>query len=335
MQKVRIGDLLLQRELITEAQLQQAISSQQASGAKIGAVLVDLGFIEEDTLLNALAAQLELPYIDLSNYVCHADIVSLLPELHARRFRAIVLEQSSDACLIGMVDPQDIFAQDEISRLLGNAINVALVQETALLRAYELFYDYSEEINRFAEELSYALETGGAVDEEQNALTEIDAPVVKLLHSLFEEAMRLKASDIHIEPMEQTLLIRMRVDGVLQEQQLKERNVVAALIQRLKLMAGLNIAEKRLPQDGRFHMNVQKQHIDVRLATMPVENGEAVVMRLLRRLNDQTSLDDLHMPKAVLNGVRKIVRKPHGMFLVTGPTGSGKKPQLYIVFCMN
>ena len=331
MQKVRIGDLLVERKLISQDQLQEALVTQQRTGVKLGFALVELGFIEEDTLLNTLAKQLQIPFIELQSYDCDPEKVRLLPEMHARRFRAIILEKRSQTLLVGMADPQNIFAYDELQALLGTDIDVALVQEAALLRAFELYYDYSEEINRFAEELSGVLQASGISQEQDTLLADDDSPVVKLLQSLFEEAIRLNASDIHIEPLAESLLIRLRVDGQLQEMRLKERGVVAALIQRLKLMAGLNIAEKRLPQDGRFHMVVNKQAIDVRLATIPAQDGEAVVMRLLRRILDKMSLDDIHMPSEVLSGTRDLIARPHGMFLVTGPTGSGKTTTLYSV----
>ena len=328
-EKVRIGDLLLQRDLISQEQLELAIAEQRSSGVKLGEAVVNLGFVAEHVLLNTLADQLELPFIDLSEYPCQPSIVQMLPETHARRFRALVLADNEHGLLVGMSDPQNIFAIDEISGLLGQTFNLALVEEAALLRTYDLFYDYTGDINRFAEELSGELTDETVANDILGTLGETEAPVAKLLQSLLDEADRLNASDIHIAPSKDSLLIRLRVDGVLQEQVVHEKEVVAALTQRLKLMANLDIADKRLPQDGRLQVKLNQKNLDIRLATMPVENGESVVMRLLRPANDRGTLDSLEMSPVVLQGVRKLMRRSHGMFLVTGPTGSGKTTTLY------
>ncbi len=330
-EKVRIGDLLLRRQLISAQQLELAVAEQQQSGAKLGTVLVDLGFIDEITLLQELAAQLQIAFVDLTVYSCKPELVHRLAEIHARRFRALVLNETASGLLIGMADPQNIFAVDEISRLLGSPVQLALVQENVLLHLYDVFYDYGEDISRFAGELSVALAGTASTIDVLQELGETDAPVAKLLQSLLEEAVRLHASDIHIEPSENALLIRLRVDGVLQERMVNERHVVTALTQRLKLMASLDIADKRLPQDGRFQVTIHQQELDIRLATMPVSFGESVVMRILRPADERSELDNLAMPPLVLQGVRKLMKRSHGMFLVTGPTGSGKTTTLYSI----
>jgi len=328
--KIRIGDLLVQNAVISEAQLQTALAEQKSSGRKLGRTLIDLGFLSEDALLDFLARQLEVPLIDLRGYQFNPDTVRKLPETFARRFRAVVLAETRDDFLVGMADATDIFAYDELVRILRKPVRQAVVRESDLLRTLDLVYRRTEEISNLAEELGEEL---GDSDVDLAALADSDetanAPVVKLLQSIFEDAVQVRASDIHIEPDESVLRIRQRVDGVLQEHVMKEKRIAPALVLRLKLMAGLNISEKRLPQDGRFNVKVKGRSIDVRLSTMPVQYGESVVMRLLDQSGGMLKLDAIGMPPALLARFRRLVRLPHGIVLVTGPTGSGKTTTLY------
>ena len=256
-------------------------------------------------------------------------------ESYARRYRAIILADQGGQLLVGMADPMDIFASDELERILEQPIQLALVKESELISTLDLVYRRTEEIASFAEELDEEL-TEGQFDLEALSLDvdDSDAPVVKLLQSIFEDAVQVRASDIHIEPDENVLRIRQRVDGVLQEQVMKERRIAPALVLRLKLLSGLDISEKRLPQDGRFSLRVKGRKIDVRLSTMPIETGESVVMRLLDQTEGATDLDHVGMPKEILERFRKLIHMPHGLILVTGPTGSGKTTTL-LVLCRN
>lgn len=328
--KLRLGDLLLESKLISEEQLQQALSKQKSSGQKLGRVLIDDGYITEEAMLNALSQQLKIPYIDLGHYKFKPDIVKLIPEIQARRFRAIALSQDEQGILVGMSDPTNIFAFDELARILKSPVRLAVVREDELLKTIDTVYRKTEQISGFAEELNEELSEG---DIDLGALLEnadvADAPVVKLLMSLFEDAIQIKASDIHIEPDESVLRIRQRVDGVLQEHTMDETRIASALVLRLKLMAGLDISEKRLPQDGRFSLRVKDHNIDVRLSTMPVQYGESVVMRLLDQSAGTLDLAKLGMPAPLLERFEKLIHRPHGMILVTGPTGSGKTTTLY------
>lgn len=327
-ERIRFGDILLKKKLITSEQLQAAIDYQNQTGGKLGAVLVDLGYVSEEQLLSALAEQLGYPFIDLSHYQLDPKTIQLIPEIQARQFRVIALRDEADFVLLGMVDPQDILAIDTIETIVAKPIKPALVQVSTMLRAFDSFYDNSGEINQFAEALS--VELNHDVEALFEAVpSEDDMPVVKLLQSIFEQAVRYHASDVHIEPTEQALIIRTRVDGQLQEQILNEKQIVGALTQRLKLMSKLNIAEKRLPQDGRFQIKVGDVPIDVRLSTLPTVHGESVVMRLLPQSKQSWSLDLIDMPEYVLAHFRALIHRPHGMILVTGPTGSGKTTTLY------
>ncbi|MCW8918186.1 MAG: GspE/PulE family protein [Gammaproteobacteria bacterium] len=328
--KIRIGDLLVEHKIISENQLMTALADQKKSGHKLGRALIELGFLGEDQLLEFLSRQLQIPYIDLKHYKYRPETVRLVPETIARRFRIIALDDSQEAVLVGMADPTDIFAYDELARILKKPIRQAVVREGELLRTIDSVYRKTEEISSLAEELNEELsETDFNFDELLQSSDVSEAPVVKLLQSVFEDAVQIGASDIHIEPDEYVLRIRQRIDGVLHEQEMKERRIAGALVSRLKLMGGLDISERRLPQDGRFNIRVKDKPIDVRLSTMPIQHGESVVMRLLDQSGGNLNLETIGMPERLLRRFRRNIHKPHGMVLVTGPTGSGKTTTLY------
>ncbi len=327
--KIRLGDLLVEKGLISEEQLQHALSEQKKLGRKLGGTLVELGMIDENSLLNLLASQLNIPLIDINNYNYSNEVAKLLPESVARRYRALVLEDRGQDYLVAMADPTDIYALDEIQSKLSKPVNQAIVRESALLENFDLVYRRTEEISALASELGQDL-SESATDLNEMLQTEmIDAPVAKLLQSIFEDAVQVGASDIHVEPDQHVIRIRQRIDGVLYEQVMQETQIAPAVVVRLKLMCGLNISEKRLPQDGRFHVMVNNRDIDVRLSTMPVQYGESVVMRLLDQTQGALDLEQLGMPTEILHRFRKNFHLPNGMILVTGPTGSGKTTTLY------
>jgi MSHA biogenesis protein MshE len=328
--KIRIGDLLVDHKVISEGQLNQALAEHKKSGHKLGRTLIELGFLNEEQLLQFLSRQLQVPFIDLKHYKYKPETVRLVPETVARRYRAIALDESQGAVLVGMADPTDIFAYDELTRILKRPIRLAVVRESDLLRTIDSVYRKTEEITSLAEELSEELsETDYDIDSLLQGSDVSEAPVVKLLQSVFEDAVQIGASDIHIEPDEHVLRIRQRIDGVLQEQVMKEKRITGALVSRLKLMAGLDISERRLPQDGRFNIRVKEHSIDVRVSTMPISYGESVVMRLLDQSGGHLELDRIGMQPELLSRFRQNIQKPHGMVLVTGPTGSGKTTTLY------
>jgi MSHA biogenesis protein MshE len=328
--KLRIGDLLVSKKLITEAQLEEALREQKRLGLKLGHALIELGFVEEDALLEAVAGQLGIPFIDLDRTRPDGDVVRLLPETHARRFRAIVLEERDGALLVGMADPSDVNAYDHLTRLLRRRLQLAVVRESALLALVDRVYRQTEEITRVAEELQEELgETAHDLDRMAEETAGAETPVVRLLQSIFLEAVRSQASDIHIEPEENLLRVRQRIDGALHEHVLQEVRIASALVVRLKLMASLDISERRLPQDGRFNVKVENRSIDVRLSTMPVQHGESVVMRLLDQSQGTPQLDALGMPERMVLRLRELIHRPHGLIVVTGPTGSGKTTTLY------
>ncbi len=330
-EKVRLGDLLIKQGLISQDQLMMALDRQKTNGRKLGRELVDSGFVSEEQISEALAKQLNIPYINLKFYHINFEKVRLLPEIHARRFRAIVLEERNGTLLVGMADPTDLFAFDEIIRLVKRDIDVAVVTEGQLLESIDRGYRRTEQISGLARELSDDL---GEVYVDFGAMTDDsvgteDAPVVKLLQSMFDDATQVRASDIHIEPQDDRLVIRFRIDGTLVLQAEADKRIAPAMALRLKLMSGLDISEKRLPQDGRLHVKVRDKVVDVRISTMPTQFGESAVMRLLHQDGGMASLDKLGMPPDMLKRFREILGRSSGMVLVTGPTGSGKTTTLY------
>jgi len=328
--KIRIGDLLVDAGEISSDQLDQALGQQKTAGKKVGRILIEMGAITEERLLKVLSKQLDLPFISLRQFPFNIELVNRLEENYARRHKAIVLAEKGGVMQVGMADPLDIFAYDELCRTLKQTIDVAIVRESELLDTLDTVYRRTQEIETFAVELESEV-TDGLFDLQglQSGLTGDEAPVVRLLQSIFEDAVQVRASDIHIEPDESVLRIRQRVDGILQEQVMKERRISAPLVLRLKLMAGLNISEKRLPQDGRFSLIVRDRKLDVRMSTMPVEHGESCVLRILDQSAGLTALDDTGMAPGMLAAFRRMINLPYGLILVTGPTGSGKTTTLY------
>ena len=327
--KVRIGDLLVQAGLISELQLQQALQEQKRTGSKLGRAVIDMGLVSEVKLLTALSEQLQIPFIELRHFKFDQNLVQSLPEAVARRFRAIVLTREGGGLLVGMSDPLDLFALDEMERILKTRVLPAVVREAELLATLDLVYRRTSEIASIAGELEGELQDSDFDLSKLGADNTSEAPVVRLLQTLFEDAVQMKASDIHIEPDEGVVRIRQRIDGVLSEQVMKEARVASALVMRLKIMSGLDISEKRLPQDGRFNIRVKNRSLDVRVSTMPVQFGESVVMRLLDQSAGIFHLDASGMPADLLARFRRLLQRPYGMVLVTGPTGSGKTTTLY------
>ena len=328
--KVRIGDLLIAHKIISQEQLAAALAAQKQSGHKLGRVLIESGYISEDQMLDFLAQQLKIPYIDLKRYHVNPAVVRIIPEAQARRFRVLSLEDGKDGLLVGMSDPTDIFAYDELTRVVRRPLKLAVVRESDLIKTIDLMYRRTDEISGLAQELEEEM-SAYDVDLRQLAAGDglTDAPVVKLLQTVFEDAVQVNASDIHIEPDERELRIRFRIDGILRLQTTAERRIGTALLSRVKLMAGLDIAEKRLPQDGRFQVKVRDKSIDVRLSTLPIQHGESAVMRLLNQSSGILDLSKIGMEPVMLERFRQLIASPHGVVLATGPTGSGKTTTLY------
>lgn len=325
--KIRIGELLVANQKITDDQLQTALTEQKKSGVRLGAAIIKLGFMTEDEFLSFLSQQLQVPLVDLRQRTFDPKLIQVLPEAYARRYSALVIEQGKNGLMIGMTDPTDITAIDEITRVVQAPCEFALVRESDMKRTLDLVYRRTAEITTYAQALYK--EVGGEEAILSAGTEQENAPVVRLVDAIFEDAVQVSASDVHIEPDSDCLRIRQRVDGLLIEQIMKAKSIAAAITLRLKLMAGLNISEKRLPQDGRFRIKIRGKDIDVRMSTLPTQFGESVVMRLLDQSSGILSLDAIGMPEDILKKFRKMIHLPRGMVLVTGPTGSGKTTTLY------
>ncbi len=330
-ERIRLGDLLIQQGLLTDEQLKLALGEQKRSGRKLGRIFVESGYVTEEGIAKALARQLKAEFVDLRSFQPKPDLIKLIPEAQARRFRAIVIDERDGLLRVGFSDPTDLSVYDEIARIVKRDIELAVVIESQLVPLLDRVYRRTEEISNLAKDLTQEM---GEIPGDFGALLGVspgqeDAPVVKLLQTVFEEAQKTRASDIHIEPQEKSLVIRFRIDGVLHIQTEADAKISGALVLRLKLMSGLDISEKRLPQDGRFNIKLRGAAVDVRISTMPTQHGESVVMRLLAQNTGLLQLDKLHMPPRVIERFRHAIGRPSGIVLVTGPTGSGKTTTLY------
>lgn len=328
---IRLGDLLVQNGYLSVQLLDELLREQKESGRKLGRLIIERGIIKEEVIASLLAEQLHLEYIDLERNPVPSNNNQYLSEPYARRFKAIVLD-SGPFLKIAIADPTDLNAQDEIKRLLKKSIQWYSATETQILATIDRIYRKTDNLRDFAEELRHditEISPSNAAVNMLSAQSAEDAPVLKLIYTVFEDAIQARASDVHIEPMEDKTLIRFRIDGELHIQTEADIKIHTAIVSRLKLLAKLDISEKRLPQDGRFPFVTRNKRVDIRLSTIAVEYGESVVMRLLVQDANLYDLSYLGMPDLVASQVKKAISKTHGMVLVTGPTGSGKTTTLY------
>jgi len=330
LKKVRLGDLLVEKKVISEKQLLDALKEQKSNRQRLGKLLVNLGYVEETQLLQLLAEQLNIQFIDLVRFKIQPLAIKNLNEMTARKLRALVIDEKPEHFLVVMADPTDLAKYDQLQEALSKPVQICVAIESEIIANIDNFYRSDDEI----------LDLAGALDDDlsddsfdlptlNDNVSNDEAPVAKFLQGLFEQAIQIKASDIHIEPDSHVLRVRMRVDGQLQEQIIKESRIVSALVLRLKLMCGLDISEKRIPQDGRFRIKARDHDVDIRLSTMPIQHGESVVMRLLDQSAGLLKLEHTGIEKELLKEVRRLLSFPHGLILVTGPTGSGKTTTLY------
>ena len=319
--------MLLSEGLITQAQLDAALKAQAERGLPIGQLLVEDGAVTEAVLMGALARQLGLEFVDLAEYPIDRGAVALLPEPMARRLLALPVTWAEDRLVVAMADPGNVLAIDDLRAVTGSDVTIVVATRTQLAEAIDRFHRLDAEVDEVAQIAAEEL----AVDDDESLTREAieDAPIVKFVNLLIAQAVTDRASDIHVEPTESDLRIRFRVDGVLHEVMHSPRSIQGGVISRLKVMADINIAERRVPQDGRISLNVAGKAIDLRVATLPTVYGEKVVMRILDKTQARLSLSDLGFHPAVQSRFEACFRKPYGTILVTGPTGSGKSTTLY------
>ncbi|TVO60205.1 type II/IV secretion system protein [Spiribacter vilamensis] len=317
--------------MITANDLKIALEEQKRSGQALGEALVQTGRISERALNEVLAEHYAIEPVDPNEYWVDKETASQLPEDSARRFGAAIIEESSEKFVVATDDPGDVMAMDEIERILPKPVEFRIASRQQVINYINAVYARTDELQSIADEIGEELADKQEID--LSSLTvgagRASSPAVRLLRTLMEDAIQRGASDIHIEPEDNLLRIRSRKDGILHERLVRQGNIQDALISLLKLMSGLNITERRLPQDGRFNARIQDRSIDVRLSTLPQQHGESVVMRLLDQSSGVSSLDQTGMEPELLQRFRQLMSIPNGLILVTGPTGSGKSTTLY------
>ena len=328
----QLGTALIRLGYLTQQRLGDALAEQKRTGRILGRVLVENSYVTEEQMARTIAAQQGVPFIDLRSYDVDPEIARTLSEVQARRFRALILEDRGDSYMVGLADPSNPRDQDELSSLVGRPLSFSVISRDQFSRTVDQIYRRADQLGEYADDVKREVERDeGVVDLSKMsiALDDAEAPVIKLLQTIFEEAVQMRASDIHIEPEENKLVVRFRIDGALHLQVEADPRISPALTVRLKLLAGLDIAEKRLPADGRISVRTGTQRIDIRLSTVPTQHGESIVMRLLVQGHGLCSLENSGMPEDLLKKFSSAIKAPHGIILVTGPTGSGKSTTLY------
>ncbi|MDR7556486.1 MAG: type II secretion system ATPase GspE [Armatimonadota bacterium] len=327
--RVKLGELLVEAGLLTPAQLEQALQIQQRTGERLGRVLVAQGMATPEAIARAMASQLGLEYVNLKATAIPEDVLTLLPEELIRLYQVVPVRLQGDTLVLGMVDPLDVLALDDIRRRVNREVIPAVVTQEGFDYAVNQYPALGTSIDQVIQEIRPA-----DVGEEEpgvDRLREIvdDAPIVRLVNLMLVQAVRQGASDIHVEPQENHLRIRYRIDGTLYNVMTAPKHVQAATVSRIKIMAAMNIAERRVPQDGRIELRVDNREIDLRVSTIPTVFGEKVVMRILDKRAALVSIDKLGLLPEDLPRFENLIAKPYGIILVTGPTGSGKTTTLY------
>jgi len=322
----QLGDILLEGGLVTHEQLSAAFEEHQRAGRALGRVLVERGVLTEAQLVAALAQQIGLKFVDLSDYPLDGAAVASVPPTVCRRYNALPIGYEDGRLLVAMSDPANVFAIDDIRSLTGAEVKPVVATKADVTAAINRVHRADGDLD----DLTMALDNTEEDDDLSNLKDVVeDAPIVKFVNLLITQAIQDRASDIHIEPTERDLRVRFRIDGVLHEIMRSPKNIQSGVISRLKIMADINIAERRIPQDGRLSVTVNQKKIDLRVATLPTVWGEKVVMRVLDNSTAMLKLSDLGFRDENYERYALSFTKPYGMILVTGPTGSGKSTTLY------
>src|SRR5215831_13847783 len=335
----RLGDLLLEEKLITPADLQAAVAEQRKTGQLLGATLIQLGLISEEVLLQYLQRQLSLPLVDLNEVVVDEPVLQYVKEDLARKYLAMPIDVEGKRTLkVAMADPLNIAAIEDLRFHSGMFIQPVLAMPSAILQAIERFYHIDSSMNEVLANIIDVEEEVAVnavqMEEAPEAVDQLKAeaegrPIVRLTNWLLHRAVEDRASDIHIEPQERDLVVRLRIDGLLQEVQKLPKWTQSAIVSRIKVLSNLDIAEKRQPQDGRLMVEIDGRRVDMRVSTLPVTNGEKVVIRVIDQGRTRVALDELGFLTDDLERIKRYLSRPQGIVLVTGPTGSGKSTLLY------
>jgi len=318
----RLGDLLIDANLLTNEQLDKALT-EKSPDEKLGDTLLREGYITEQQLIEVLEFQLGVPHINISQYPIEQETIQLVPKELAKRYQVMPIRTEGNQLFVAMADPMDYFAIEELRMATGFQIVPGIATKDSLQRTIAKYYDFQESLDEALDDLmpDETVEEAGITDE--------DSPVVRLVNQIISNAVTQRASDIHFDPHELEFVIRYRIDGVLMTERTLPKHMQNVIIARLKIMANLNITESRLPQDGRIKMTVNFKPIDIRISTLPSVYGEKIVMRILDLSAALDQLDKIGFTKENEQTFREMISKPNGIVLITGPTGSGKSSTLY------
>ncbi|WP_046215964.1 GspE/PulE family protein [Paenibacillus wulumuqiensis] len=321
--KKKLGDLLFENGLITEEQLNQALEEQRKSKRKLGDVLLAQGYITEQQLIEVLEFQLGIPHVNLFKYQIDAAVTQIIPESMAKRYQVLPFMKDGSKLMVAMADPLDYFAIEDLRMSTGFRIEPAISSRDELQRAIAHYYGLRDSMSQMMGELPTTEEI------EETEITDESSPVVRLVNQMIQQAVHLRASDIHIDPSENDVAIRYRIDGLLQTERHVPKQMQGFITARLKIMSRLNIAERRLPQDGRIKMQFDLKMVDIRVSTLPTMHGEKIVMRLLDISTGVKPLEQLGFNEYNSRLFKEMIDNPYGILLITGPTGSGKTTTLY------
>jgi type IV pilus assembly protein PilB len=330
----QIGELLVKENLLTADQLRKARDDARSQGSRLGAQITQLGYLDENDLTDFVAKQYGVPSIDLEEFEIDAAVIRLIPEDVASKHTVIPVNRAGSTLILATSDPSNIFALDDIKFLTGYNIQAVVAAEDAIRRAIDKYYDQSTSLEDVMGDFDDSdidlIQDEDDVDIGELAKASEDAPVVKLVNLILTDAVKKEASDIHVEPYEKTFRVRYRIDGVLYEVMKPPIKLKNAILSRIKIMSELDIAERRLPQDGRIKLKMGRgREMDFRVSVLPTLFGEKIVLRLLDKSNLQLDMTKLGFKQEQLDVFQNAIHQPYGMVLVTGPTGSGKTTTLY------
>ncbi len=330
----RIGEIMIELGLITPGRLEDAIAEGKRTGIRLGNVLVEKGYVTEEDISKALSEQFGIPYVLLENLIINPEMIKLIPEVIARKHKVIPVSVEDDKLIVATFDPLNVFAMDDIRKASNMEVSPVVCSENSIQKAIDQQYSVKGDIDEIVRKLDTSeFDLMGDEEDVPEVLEKIagETPIIKLVNMILFQAIRDRASDIHIEPQADILRVRMRIDGMLHEVSQFPRKLHPAITSRIKILGDLDIAEKRISQDGRFQIQVGNSEVDIRLSTLPTVHGEKSVMRILDKSAMLLDIDDLGMADVSKTAILKMVQKPFGMILITGPTGSGKTTTVYTV----